>query len=325
MKIDNFLYLILLVPFTYLFIWYLVKNHTREGFYAPIINKYSKKYPIIEYFHYLFLFFSIALLIFSLTGPKKIESKIPLDKKGKAIIFCIDISSSMKALDFGNESRINIAKRQINSFIEKRPHEYYGLILFAKTSFVYVPLTFDNKFIMQKVEEIEIGMVNDGTAIGYGVESSINLLKNYEGAGKVIILLSDGANKSGIITPLDAAKRARKNNIKIYPIAIGKEESVPFPTKDDKGNEIIAQIKLPIDLRLLNNIANETGVENILRADDKESFENAFIEIDKLESTVYKSNLFYQYKYNYIEYIKYSYILFIVFLALFLFKQKVEF
>jgi len=168
-------------------------------------------------------------------------------------------------------------------------------------------------------------MIEDGTAIGYGIQSSIEQLKNFKGSGKAIILLSDGINRSGRISPVDASKNASNFGIKIYPLVIGKSKNVPYPFTTEDGNIIIKKINIPVNISLLKKIADITGTEIVFTAENNEEFDKIFNEIDKLEPVTYRAEVYKQYNNLYLSSLKLSYILFILFLIITIFKQKIEF
>ncbi|MCX8058538.1 MAG: VWA domain-containing protein [Spirochaetes bacterium] len=327
MKI-NLLVFILIIPLIIVLKIYFVDEKNYEGIFTTINIKNEKKrfYNLFgNYFFYIFFILSNIFLIIGLSNPKKPVSSIPVESKGKAIVFCIDVSSSMMALDFGDISRLDIAKNFIIDFIKKRPFDYYSVVIFAKNAFIYVPLTFDNQFVIERVSQIKIKMLDDGTAIGYGIMLAIDQIKDFEGSGKVIILFSDGNNNSGLVSPEDAAIIAKKNNILIFPIALGKQNEVSFPFKDKDGKIMIKKIDMPINFSLLYNISKITGSNIVMNPFDNLSLKNTLEKIDKLNSVVYQVQLFTYYLDNYLLYFYISYILFSIFLFLFLIYQKVEY
>lgn len=328
MKI-NLLSFFLFIPLILILKYYFIDNKNYEGFFLTIQKKDNKKsnllYFVKFYFYYIFLILSIIFIIIGLSNPKKPLSNIPVESKGKAIVFCVDVSSSMMALDFGDISRLDVAKNFIIEFIKKRPFDFYSIVIFAKNSFVYVPLTFDNQFVIERVNKIVPKMLDDGTAIGYGLLMAIDQLKDFEGSGKVIILFSDGNNNCGLVSPEDAAVIAKENNILVYPIVLGKEKDVSFPFKDKDGKIIIKKIDLPVNYALLKNIAKITGSNLVLNPFDNSGLKSALDQLDKLNTIIYQVPLYTYYLDNYLFYFNISYIFFTIFLISFVIFQKVEY
>lgn len=314
-------------PIFYLYYLYFFKKGNYEGIFITVTEKKKLNIFKILYFniHYLFLLISILILIVSMAGPKKIESKIPIQKSGRAFVFCLDISSSMKAIEKSGKSRLEIAKEEIINFVKQRPYDLYGLVLFAKYPFTYVPLTIDNKFLTEKLKEVEPLIIEDGTSIGLGLESAIAQLKNFKGAGKIIILLSDGVESSNKFSSIQAAKEAKENNIKIYSIIPGDNKEVLYPFRNSKGKIELKTITLPINVNILQKISSITGVNNIFYAKDKLEIKKSFDVINRSEPVTYRINLYKQYINIYKNYLFYSFIFYSIFLVLFLFNLKIEY
>jgi len=324
----NLLPILLFIPFFYVIKIYFIDEKNYEGFLISANVSKNKKNIFVyikAYFHYIFFIVSTFYLIIGLANPKKEISTIPIEKKGLAIVFCIDVSSSMMAIDFGDLNRLEIAKQQIVEFIKKRPIDYYSIVIFAKNAFTFVPLTFDNQFVIERINQIYPKILEDGTAIGYGLMMAIEQLKDYEGSGKLIILLSDGNNNSGLISPIDAAYIAKKYKISIIPIALGKEKEVLFPFKDKDGKVELKKINMPINFNLLKQLANITGSDIVLNPLDISSLKSSFEKIDNLNKIIFKVPVFIAYQDNYLKYFILSYIFFTLFLFSFLINQKVEF
>lgn len=318
---------LLFIPLIYIYYIYFIKIGNYEGIFLSIqdkkrINLFKMIYSNL---HYLFLFFSISFMIISLARPQKIESIIPTQKNGRAFIFCLDISSSMKAIEEDGKSRLSIAKEEIINFIKQRPYDLYGLVLFAKYPFTYVPLTIDNKFLMEKLKEVEPLIIEDGSSVGLGLESAVAQLKNFQGAGKSIILLSDGVDSSDNFSPITAAKEAKENDIRIYSIIPGNNKNVLFPFRNSKGELELRKIDLPINIEILKNISKITGVNNVFYAKDKLDIKESFNVINRNEPVTYRVNVYRQYIDVYKTYLFYSFLFFSLFLVLFLFNLKIEF
>jgi Ca-activated chloride channel homolog len=231
---------------------------------------------------------SLALLILALARPQTpVEDSL---RRGDAvdIILTIDVSESMLAEDFmeggRRKSRIEVVKDVIPDFIVSRKNDRLGIVVFATRAFVASPLTFNHDWLLERVRNLEIGIV-DGrrTAIGSGIAASLNRLRNSQARSKVIVLLTDGRNNAGEITPETVSAIAKTLDIKIYTIGVGTYGSVPFPIRDNAGNTIgYDSIKTDIDEALLGKISYETGAR-YFRASDTASLKKVYREIDNME------------------------------------------
>ncbi len=279
-KFERPFYLLFLIPAIILGYHILIKGNIIDGYPLSSLRKIPNKKNYIKFFKYLFFFLSALLLVLGVSTPLYPSSKIPIEEKGHAFIFCIDISSTMKALDFNPQNRLDKAKEIIETFIKIRKTDFFGIIIFAKYSIPYVPLTSDNKFVLERLKEINLDLIEDGTAIGNAIISGVNQLKGYKGQSKNIILITDGINNEGYIHPINAAKEAKKQNIFIYPIAIGTEDLVPFPFKDSRGMIYTRKIKISVDYEILLQISKITGNgENYVGKTTKD-LQNIFKKID---------------------------------------------
>ena len=200
------------------------------------------------------------------------------------MMIALDISGSMASLDFQPDNRLTAAKMEARRFIEGRPHDRIGLVIFAGQSFTQCPLTVDHNAITALLDQIQIGMVEDGTAIGVGLGNAINRLRNSEAKSKVIVLLTDGVNNTGEIDPLTAAGLAKQYKIRVYTIGVGKEGYAYLPVKDPAFGTRLLKIRTEIDEDLLLKIAQMTGGK-YFRAQNRESLREIFREIDGLEKT----------------------------------------
>lgn len=231
----------------------------------------------------------LSLLIVALARPQE-EKVIPLrPKKGIDIMLALDVSTSMKALDFTPKNRLHVAKSEIKNFISKRKTDRVGLVLFAGESFVKCPVTLDYKMLKDMVDEVDFHQIpKDGTAIGTALATAALRLDDSEAQSRIIILLTDGANNAGKISPEQAAKEAAKLGIKIYTIAVGKKGLVDYPVQytDFSGRPVtrIRQIESDIDEEILDKIAILTGGESF-RAQNAKELEKIYDMINRLEKT----------------------------------------
>ena len=238
-----------------------------------------------KYINKLALFF----MILSLARP--LEEMVPKDitKEGIDIVIAIDVSFSMLAKDF-EPNRLSAAKRVAKDFVKDRKNDRVGIVIYAGESFPQVPLTSDRDMVLQAIDDIQYGSLIDGTAIGMGLASSINRLKESETLSKAIILLSDGKNNRGDISPLDAGELAKAYGIRVYTIGIGSEGTALSPDMDNFGNLFYQEKTVQIDERTLYEIAINTG-GLYFRATSEEKLKEIYTEIDRLEKTRFESTI----------------------------------
>ncbi len=239
---------------------------------------------------------ALTLLIIALARPRIKSNKKEVHTKGIDIIIAHDISSSMLAEDF-KPNRIGAAKKVASSFIEERPNDRIGLITFAGESFTQCPLTSDHQVVQNLLQDIKSGMLKDGTAIGMGLATSINRLKDSEAKSKVIILLTDGVNNTGRIDPYTASEMAKKFNIRVYTIGVGSKGTAPYPVQTPFGKQY-RQMEVKIDEGLLQEIAQTTGGK-YFRATHNKKLRRIYEEIDKLEKTKLEIKKYHQYSEEY--------------------------
>ncbi|RIJ99455.1 MAG: aerotolerance regulator BatA [Candidatus Brocadia sp.] len=231
---------------------------------------------------------ALVLLVIALSRPQYGNEQTKVVTEGIDIVLTVDVSGSMLAEDFeiGGQryNRLHVIKPVVKDFIQKRTNDRIGLVVFAGRPYTQCPLTLDYGMLLQLLEKAQIGMVEDGTAIGSALGSSIERLKDTRAKSKVIILLTDGRNNAGEIDPFTAAEIARTFGIKIYTIGAGTKGLAPFPAVDIFGNRVMKQVKIDIDDDALKEIAKITG-GNYYRATDTESLREIYHQIDKLEKT----------------------------------------
>lgn len=316
LKFEYPILLFFLIPTFFLFYFILIKGHIKDGYPLSSVKKEPLKYNFYKFSKYLIFIISLFFLIIASASPLYLSDKIPIEEKGHAFIFCLDISSTMKALDFNPQSRIEKAKEIIENFIKSRSLDFFGLIIFAKYSVPYIPLCSDKKFVIERLKEVEIDMIEDGTAIGNAIISGIEQLKNYKGESKNIILITDGINNDGYIHPIYAANEAKKYNVKIYPIAIGTNLPVPFPFKDSRGMIYTRKISIPVDYELLSQISIIAGTGEKLIGKTSKDLQNIFSAIDKQNPIVNNVKTYYKYEKLDKLFYKIATILFVIFLLL---------
>ena len=231
---------------------------------------------------------AFIFLVTALSRPQQMLEESKIVSEGIDIVLALDTSTSMLAEDFklGGEraNRLDAVKNVVSEFISNRHSDRIGIVAFASRAYTVSPLTLDYGWLMQNLDRVTIGMIEDGTAIGSGMSSALNRLKDTEAKEKVIILLTDGRNNAGKISPLTAAEAAEALKIKIYTIGAGTKGLAPYPAEDFFGNRIYRQVKIEIDEESLQKIARKTGAR-YFRATDTESLKKIYEEIDELEKT----------------------------------------
>jgi len=241
----------------------------------------------------------LVLLVAALARPQKIEDKREIHSQGYDIMLCIDLSGSMLSEDYerGGESinRLQAIKPVIQAFIERRPADRIGVVLFSGRAYTMAPLTFDHDWLARQLERMKIGLIEDGTAIGDGLGVALTRLEQAkrESGGKrqgaFVVLLTDGVNNRGSLTPQQAADLAKSRGVPLYTIGAGKDGIVRFPVMDDKGHKIgYRRIVSDLDEATLREIAETTG-GHFFRAAEVSTIESAFKAIDKAQKIEFQA------------------------------------
>jgi Ca-activated chloride channel family protein len=277
-----FLLLLLLLPMIGWYIWKQrqasIRLSSSEGF-----QKAPKTYKIyLRHLPFLFRIAAIVFLIIALARPQTTDNWNKTTTEGIDIIMTLDISTSMLAEDL-KPNRIKAAKEVAASFINGRPTDNIGLVVFAGESFTQCPLTTDHAILLNLLEDVHCGMIEDGTAIGHGLATSVSRLKDSDSKSKVIILLTDGTNNRGEIAPVTAAEIAQAYNIRVYTIGVGTKGEAPYPFQTSMGVRY-QNIPVDIDEPTLTKIAQITG-GMYFRATNTAALKNIYQEIDQLEKT----------------------------------------
>ena len=239
----------------------------------------------------------LALLAVALARPQMGQTEEEVATDGVDIVLVLDVSTSMKALDFQPKNRLFVAKETMKDFITKRQHDRLGLVVFSARAYTKCPLTLDYSILTQFIDEIQFGQIEDGTAIGTAIATAANRLKDSRAKSRVIILATDGANNRGEIAPLTAAEAAGKMGIKIYTIGVGKDGMIPYPvemvnpfTGQPAGTQV-QMMESDLDEASLQSIAEATKGQ-FFRARDSEGLKLIYEKIDKLEKTEIKSRTY---------------------------------
>lgn len=224
---------------------------------------------------------AVALLSVALARPQSAEHNSNSTTEGIDIVLSLDVSGSMLARDF-TPDRLGAAKEVASNFIVDRPNDRIGLVVFAGESFTQCPLTTDKRSLLNLLGGVRSGMIDDGTAIGNGLATAVNRLRESSAKSKVVILLTDGVNNSGQIAPLTAAEIAKSYGIRVYTVGVGTMGMAPYPAIDMWGNLTFQPMKVEIDEKMLTEIAQMTGGQ-YFRATDNRKLREIYDQINDLE------------------------------------------
>ena len=241
---------------------------------------------------------ALLLLIVALARPQRGKAESQLSTEGIDIMLAVDISGSMLSEDFtlGNQraSRLDVVKSVVKDFVAARPADRIGLVLFSARPYTQCPLTLDHGWLLQNLARAKIGMIEDGTAIGSALATAAAHLERSNAKSKIIILLTDGQNNAGKISPATAADAVEATGIKVYTIGAGTRGLAPFPARDLFGNKVYQPVKVDIDEDTLKLIAQKTGGQ-YFRATDTPSLQKIYAEIDRMERTPFSTPRFLDY------------------------------
>jgi batA protein len=298
---PQFFWLFLLFPLLILWQWFRRKKEMPSVLFSslqvvqPLHTWRTTLRPIL----YVLRCLALAALIVALARPRS-SSEITKTKttEGIDIILSIDMSSSMLAKDL-KPNRIEALKRVASHFIEQRASDRIGIVVYSGESYTKVPATTDKSVVLQALKDIKQGEIDDGTAIGMGLGTAINRLKDSKTKSKVIILMTDGVNNTGVIDPLSAAELAKEYGIRVYTIGIGTNGKALSPVAyNPDGSLQYDMVPVEIDERLLTQIAEATG-GHYFRATDNQKLAQIYTEIDKLEKSKIEELKYYQHKENF--------------------------
>lgn len=237
----------------------------------------------------------VLALIVALAGPRLANDREVVRGEGIDIVLALDISGSMRALDFEPDDRLAIAKRTIRDFVAGRTQDRIGLVVFAAKAFTQCPLTLDYDVLVRFLDEVDVGLIEDGTAIGLGMATGVKRLARSEAKSKVLVLLTDGVNNVTTVDPLTSAEAARALGVKVYTIGVGKEGLAPYPVDHPILGRRYTQIETRIDEELLQQVSDLTGGQ-YFRAQTGEGLARIFETIDALEKTEIETEVFTNYQ-----------------------------
>lgn len=282
---PGYLFLLLIIPLLVVWYFYRIKrSHAElelsgtEGFDGS-----GRSYRIVLYHGlYVLRLLAITLLIIALARPQTSLSRQDISVEGIDIVMALDVSGSMLARDF-NPDRLEASKEVAMDFIKGRPDDRIGLVIFSGEAFTQSPLTTDHSMINNLFKDIHSGMIEDGTALGDGLATAVNRLKESQAISKVIILLTDGVNNMGALDPLSAAEIAKLFGIRIYTIGVGSRGMAPYPVQTPFGIQL-QNMEVKIDESLLQEIASMTD-GRYFRATSNAKLREIYQEIDQLEKS----------------------------------------
>jgi len=294
---PQFLLLLLLLP---AIIWWYRKQYRRR--YATLrmsslqsVEKTSSTKGRLRALLPLLRLLAFLLLVLALARPRELFKEEEVNAEGIDIMLVMDLSSSMLARDF-EPDRLEVCKRVAIEFVEKRPYDRIGLSVFAGEAYTQCPLTTDHRVVKDFLSELSCGTLEDGTAIGMGLATAVNRLKESPSESKIVILLTDGVNNAGYIKPETAAEIAQEFDIKTYTIGVGTNGDALTPVnRRSDGQYLFGLARVEIDEQLLQQIAQMTGGQ-YYRALSEEGLEEIYNEIDRLEKTEIEVTVFRRYQ-----------------------------
>ena len=292
MTFANSAYLLLMLLVIPCVIWYILKgSRRRASLSVPTISMYdgirkSWKYYLIHV-PFILDMISIVLLSLILARPQTTDRWQDTEIEGIDIMLCVDVSTSMLAEDL-KPNRIEAAKQVASEFVNGRPNDNIGLTIFAGEAFTQCPMTVDHSVLLNMFQNVSSdiaakGIIDDGTAIGMGLANAISRLKDSQAKSKVIILLTDGSNNRGEISPMTAAEMAKSFGIRVYTIGVGTNGTAPYPVQGAFGKQYV-NMAVEIDENVLRQIA-QTASGQYYRATSNSKLKEVYEEIDKLERT----------------------------------------
>ncbi len=289
--------LLLLIPVLLFEIFYRNKHKAKIPYSRiDLLKAVYKRSSWWRFFPFFLRLAAIVCLILALARPQNARKKTEITGKGIDIFLALDVSGSMQAVDLKPTNRLEAAKKVALSFVKKRGNDKIGLVTFSDFAFTSCPLTLDYGLLGQIIEDVKIDETAQGTAIGLGLATAVGRLRDSQAKSKVVILLTDGRNNAGDISPAEAAELAATYGVKVYPIGVGKQGMVDYPYQNFFGKTSYQKVNIPIDMQTLNDIAKTTGTGFARRAQSTKELEQIFARIDKLEKSKYKIKNYYEYK-----------------------------
>ena len=302
---PEYFWLLLLLPvYVGYYVWKWVKTKESALLFSSIskLDGVSSGYKVWLSRATLLLYaVAFTLFVLSLARPQSQNTTVERNAEGIDIVISLDISSSMLAEDI-KPNRLVASKELAADFIDKRISDRIGINVFARESFTVVPPTLDYSLVKSMLETVDLGMVRDGTAIGMGIATAVNRLRDSKAESKVIILLTDGMNNSGEIDPITAGEIADTYGIRIYTVGIGSRGTAPYPVDDPIFGRRYQNVEVNIDEEMLQQISQQTG-GRYWRATDLEQYTEIYQEIDRLEQSEIEEITYVDYEDLYFNYL----------------------
>ena len=281
------IWLLLVIPFV--LAWAYVERRTRAVFRFPLAGKLAKQgrgiRPYLLWLLPVMRGMAIFFAVIAIARPQERDSRTrDLSVEGIDIMIALDLSTSMEAADFRPQNRLAVAREVLSEFISSRVNDRIGLVVFSGAAYTQAPLTLDYGVLKEVVKQLRTRVLEDGTAIGDALATSLNRLRDSDAKSRVVVLITDGDNNAGQISPLDAARMAMVLKIPVYTILVGKGGKVPFPAGTDLfGNTAWREVDIPINPELLQTISKETGGQ-YYRATDRDTLKEGLQKVlDSLE------------------------------------------
>lgn len=281
-----FFYLLVLLPL--MIAWYLWRGRKNtaalkiSGF-ENLDERISSSRVWLRHLLFVIRMLVVALIIVVLARPQSSNQWEQVTTEGIDIVMCMDISGSMRAMDF-KPNRLEASKNVGIEFVNARQNDRFGLVVFAGEAFTQCPMTTDRAVVANFLKEIDFGVIEDGTAIGMGLATAVNRVKESKASSKVIILLTDGVNNRGDVGPVTAAEIAASFGIRVYTIGVGTQGNAPIPVQDMFGRMVTRNMPVEIDEEVLQKIAKTTD-GTYFRATDNNKLREIYQQIDQMEKT----------------------------------------
>lgn len=309
---PEFLYLFLLLPVMALVHW-KIRTKRRTDIRVPELNSFSDYRPTfrqrIAWLPLVCRFLAIAFIIIAIARPRSSSKGSNVTSEGIAIVLAMDVSTSMLAEDL-RPNRIEAAKKVAADFIRERPTDLMGMVIFSGESFTQCPITSDHAVLLNLMDGIKSGVLEDGTAIGEGLATAITRIKDSKAKSKVIILLTDGVNNKGKISPVTAGEIAKTFGIRVYTIGVGRNGTAPYPFQTPFGVQY-QNVPVEIDEAIMQQISDATDGK-YFRATDNNKLKEIYGEIDKMEKTKVEVTEFRRYTEEYFPYALLAALFFII-------------
>ena len=254
--------------------------HLRVSTSVPWTIKPSYGMMVLRHIPFALRTFALVMIVIAIARPRSSEQMERIDTEGIDIILAMDVSTSMLARDL-TPDRISASKDIAIEFISQRPSDRMGIVVFAGESFTQCPLTTDRASLINLMKEVQTDLIEDGTAIGNGLATAVARMKDSDAKSRVVVLLTDGVNNRGEISPQMAAEIAKTYGVRVYTIGVGKEGMAPYPVQTPWGIEV-QNVQVEIDEKLLSEIAESTG-GRYFRATDNTKLAEIYGEINKME------------------------------------------